>query len=60
MMKRCRHKRRPKFLESPEPVGLSAELPDLYADLPADVRREKLGAILATNVGESYPNRKGR
>jgi hypothetical protein len=39
-MKRPRHhKRRPKFL-SPEPIGDLAELPDLLADLPEEIRSE--------------------
>jgi hypothetical protein len=38
-MKRPRHKPRPKFISAQEPVGLANELPDLYCDLPEDVRR---------------------
>jgi hypothetical protein len=39
-MKRSRHKRRPKFLESAEPVACTDQFSDFYCDLAGDLRRE--------------------
>ena len=43
MMKRSRHKPRSKFIEScaiTSHVAVTDQLPDLYCDLPDDLRRE--------------------
>jgi len=46
-VKRSRHKREPTFITSPDPVGGLADLyPDLYCDLPDDLRRELPSDVL--------------
>jgi hypothetical protein len=47
-MKRPRHKKfRPKFAQSPDPVGLAGELPDLCCDRGEHLRRPDFTVWLA-------------
>jgi len=46
-VKRSRHKKRPKFLQSSESIGLADELPDLCCDLPEHHRRPDYTVWLA-------------